>query len=76
VSWFTLLVAFVKATGALAQFLSERQLLNAGEAETIARIQKEQIDAFRRANSIRDDLERELDADPSRVRERDPFRRD
>ena len=75
-TWFALLTAFVRATGALAQFLTERRLLKAGEAEAIAKIQKEQMDAFRRANGIRDDLEREFDADPNRVREQDVFRRD
>lgn len=74
-SWAAFLTALVKVTGALAQYLSERQLIKAGEAAAVAELLRGQLDAFRRANNIRDVMGRELGEHPDRVRDDDGFKR-
>jgi threonine synthase len=75
VNWLSLAIALIKAGGMLANYLAERRLLKAGEAEAVSNLLKGQADAFRRAAKIRDDVARDLDAHPERVRDEDGFRR-
>jgi hypothetical protein len=70
-----LFLALLKLTGSLSAFLRERQLISAGQAQAAYELLKEQTDAMRIASQIRNDVSAGIDADPSKLRDDDDFKR-
>lgn len=75
-SWASILLALVRAVGALATYLQERQLITAGEAVATAAAMKEQHDALVEANKAREAVRSDLARHPDKRLSDDGFRRD
>jgi hypothetical protein len=74
-TWLGLLKALLIAVGALASALGNRRLIAAGAADAIAAQLKGALDEIARADGARDSVRRDLERDPSRLRDDDGFER-
>jgi hypothetical protein len=75
VTWLALLKAILLAAGALAGWLQQRRLLEAGRAESLAVHLKHALDDIALAEKTRSGVRRDLARDPSRLRGDDGFQR-
>jgi hypothetical protein len=75
VTWLAILKAVLVAAGALLGWMKQRQLLDAGRAEAIAAQLKAALDEIACANEARDRVRRDLERNPSGVRDDDGFKR-
>ncbi len=74
-SWLSLLKAILTATGALAGWMQQRRLLDAGAAESIAVNLRRALDDVTLAENARARLRRDIARDPSSLRRDDGFQR-
>ena len=73
--WLGLVRAILGFLDTIGRALEQRRLIQAGEAKEAARALGEAIDVIEKANRARRDADRH-NADPSRLRDDDGFRRD
>ena len=74
-TWLTLLKGVLVAAVALASWLKNRGVIEAGRAEIIAENLEAALDEIAQANAARDSVRLELDRDPSSLRNDDGFKR-
>ena len=71
--WLSLVLGVVKLLGVFTQWLHDRQMINAGQAEQVAKDLTEQGDAIRKAVAAR--LRARDDAERGKLRDDDGFKR-
>lgn len=74
-TWISLLKALLTAAGALAAWMQQRSLIQAGRAEAIAANLKGALDEIAKANVARDAARRDVVHNPSGLRDDDGFER-
>jgi hypothetical protein len=74
-TWIAVVRAALGFLDMIGRALERRQLINAGEAQAAARALGEALNVIDKANRARRDADRR-NADPSRLRDDDGFRRD
>jgi hypothetical protein len=74
-TWVGVFKAALIALSALAGFLKNRQLLDAGVAEHLSRVLVAALDDLAKANDARGAVRSIVLRDPARLREDDGFRR-
>ena len=75
-TWASVILALIKAIGALTTWATNEKLISAGQAMAAAKALKEQHDALERANAIREGVRGDLAKHPDSVMRDDGFRRD
>lgn len=73
--WLSLLKAILMAAGALAGWLQQRRLLEAGRAQSLAENLRHALDDIAEAQKARLRVRRDLARDPSSLRNDDGFQR-
>lgn len=73
-NWAGLFLGFAQLLVLALTWARERQLMDAGRSEAIADLLRKEADAIRKANAARAAADA-INADPSRLRESDGFRR-
>jgi hypothetical protein len=75
-SWASILLALIKAVGALATYLHDNKLISAGQSIEAASALKAQHDALNKANAVREAVRADLARHPDKRLSDDGFRRD
>ena len=74
-TWLSILNAGLIAVNTLLSWMKERQLIDAGRAEVLTGHLQAALDEIGKANAARDAVRRDVERDPSGVRDDDGFKR-
>ncbi|HEY4265162.1 MAG TPA: hypothetical protein VGM72_07585 [Micropepsaceae bacterium] len=74
-TWLGILKALVLGVGVFADWLRDRQFMEAGRAETIASHLESALDEIAKAQKARDAVYTDVMRDPGRLRDDDGFKR-
>lgn len=74
-SWASILLALVKATGALATYFHDQKLISSGQAIEAESALRGQADALKKAMDAREAVHSDLARNPGNVMQDDGFKR-
>ena len=74
-AWASILLACVKAVGALASYLHDKSLISAGQAIAAEAALRGQADALKKAMDAREAVRSDLARNPGNVMRDDEFKR-
>ena len=75
VTWLAILNGVLTAANALLSWMRERQLVEAGRAEVLAGHLQAALNDIGKARAARDAVRRDVERDPSKLRDDDGFKR-